>query len=144
MRKGEKSGETGYSGIDEFRLIAALLIVAIHTSPLASFSETGDFILTRIVARVAVPFFFLTSGFFLISRYSDGAGKLYGFLKKTALIYGAAIVLYLPINLYNGYFKMSPFLPNFLKDLVFDGTMYHLWYLPASMLGGGHRLVSGA
>lgn len=45
------------SGIDYFRFIAALLIVAIHTSPLSSFSETGNFIFTRIVARVAVPVF---------------------------------------------------------------------------------------
>lgn len=53
----------GYVGIDYFRVIAAFLIVAIHTSPFASFSETGDFIFTRIIARVAVPFFFMTSGF---------------------------------------------------------------------------------
>ena len=34
-----------YTGIDYFRFIAALLIIAIHTSPLGSFSETGDFML---------------------------------------------------------------------------------------------------
>ena len=124
-----------YSGIDCFRLIGALLIIAIHTSPLASFSETGDFILTRIIARVAVPFFFMTSGFFLISRYAPNANKLGAFMKKTALIYGAAIVLYIPVNIYNGYFKMEPLLPNLIKDIVFDGTLYHLWYLPASMMG---------
>ena len=76
-----------YSGIDYFRMIAAVLIVAIHTSPLASFSATGDFIFTRIIARVAVPFFLVTSGFFLISRYSYNADKLRKFIKKTALIY---------------------------------------------------------
>lgn len=74
-----------YAGIDDFRLIAALLIVAIHTSPLASFSETGDFILTRIFARVAVPFFFTTSGFFLVSRYTYNAEKLGAFVKKQLL-----------------------------------------------------------
>lgn len=96
-----------YTGIDYFRFIAALLIVAIHTSPLASFSETGDFILTRIIARVAVPFFLMTSGFFLISRYTYNTEKLGAFVKKTALIYGAAILIYIPINIYNGYFKMD-------------------------------------
>ena len=55
-----------YTGIDIFRWAAAFLIVAIHTSPLASYSETGDFILTRVIARVAVPFFLMTSGFFLL------------------------------------------------------------------------------
>ena len=57
-----------YTGIDYFRMIAAFFIIAIHTSPFSSYSETGDFILTRVIARVAVPFFFMTSGFFLISR----------------------------------------------------------------------------
>ena len=124
-----------YSGIDYFRFIAALLIVAIHTSPLSSFSETGNFIFTRIVSRVAVPFFFMTSGFFLISRYTCNAEKLEAFIKKTTLIYGVAILLYIPINVYNGYFKMDSLLPNIIKDIVFDGTLYHLWYLPASIIG---------
>lgn len=124
-----------YSGIDYFRFIAALLIVAIHTSPLSSFSETGNFIFTRIVSRVAVPFFFMTSGFFLISRYTCNAEKLGAFIKKTTLIYGVAILLYIPINVYNGYFKMDNLLPNIIKDIVFDGTLYHLWYLPASIIG---------
>lgn len=124
-----------YSGIDYFRFIAALLIIAIHTSPLSSFSETGNFIFTRIVSRVAVPFFFMTSGFFLISRYTCNAEKLEAFIKKTTLIYGVAILLYIPINVYNGYFKMDNLLPNIIKDIVFDGTLYHLWYLPASIIG---------
>lgn len=129
--------QKSYAGIDYFRIIAALLIIAIHTSPLASYTETGDFILTRIVARIAVPFFFMVSGFFLISRYDCQPQKLISFLKKTALIYGTAILLYIPVNIYNDYFKMDYLLPNIIKDILFDGTFYHLWYLPASMLGAG-------
>ncbi|MCM1308015.1 MAG: serine racemase VanT catalytic subunit [Butyrivibrio sp.] len=123
-----------YAGIDWFRLVAAFLIAAIHISPLASQSPAADFILTRIIARTAVPFFFMTSGFFLISKYG-GAGKLAAFEKKTARIYAAAVILYIPINIYNGYFTADNLLPKLIRDLVFDGTFYHLWYLPASMLG---------
>lgn len=126
----------GYTGIDWFRLAAALLIIAIHTSPLATYSEIGDFILTRVIARTAVPFFFMTSGFFLISRYNCQLKKLGAFVKKTALIYAAAIGVYLPINIYNDYFQMENLLPNLIKDIVLDGTLYHLWYLPASLVGG--------
>lgn len=136
MKSEKKNYEKSYTGIDCFRMAAALLIITIHTSPLAGFSETADFILTRIFARVAVPFFFVTSGFFLISRYNYQIGKLSAFVRKTAMIYGAAILLYIPVNLYNGYFKMENLLPNLIKDIVFDGTLYHLWYLPASILGG--------
>lgn len=123
------------TGIDWLRLAAAILVIAIHTSPLADFNETGDFILTRVLARIAVPFFFITSGYFLLSRYHDSDRKFRHFLKKTGWIYGASILLYLPLNFRNGYFSQSQLLPELLKDLIFDGTMYHLWYLPASMLG---------
>ncbi len=125
-----------YAGLDYFRIVAALLVIAIHTSPLLSYSDTADFVLTRIIARVAVPFFFMVSGFFLISRGNYGFDKLEIFLKRTALIYGIAILIYIPLNIYNGYFSMNSLLPNMVKDIVFDGTMYHLWYLPASMIGG--------
>ena len=101
---------TAYTGIDEFRLAAALLVITIHTSPLASCSETGDFFLTRVIARVAVPFFLMASGFFLISQYARDAGRLWAFLKKTAVLYGISIAVYLPLNLYNGYFSGKHFL----------------------------------
>ncbi len=124
-----------YTGIDYFRFIAALLVVAIHISPLSAYSETGDFIFTRVIARVAVPFFFMTSGFFLISRYNYNYDKLKTFIKKSAIIYGIAILLYIPLNIYSGYFTQENLLPKMIKDIIFDGTMYHLWYLPASMIG---------
>lgn len=124
-----------YTGIDCFRFIAALLVVAIHTSPLESFSETGDFILTRVLARVAVPFFFMASGFFLMGRYVYHHDKLIQFLKKTAWVYGAAILVYIPVNVYNHSFSGENFLPEMVKDILFDGTLYHLWYLPAAMIG---------
>ena len=124
-----------YTGIDYFRIIAAFLIVAIHTSPLTTYSDTADFILTRIVARTAVPFFFMTSGFFLVSEYNYNYDKLKTFIKRTALIYGIAIALYIPVNIYNGYFVEDNLLPNIIKDIVFDGTFYHLWYLPSAIIG---------
>ncbi len=130
----EKSGGS-YPGIDIFRLVSAFMVVAINTSPLLSFSEPADFLLTRIIARTAVPFFFMTSGFFLITRYSENASRLIAFLKRTAVIYAAGILIYIPANIYNSYFRGDNLLPEIIQDIVFDGTFYHLWYLPAAMLG---------
>lgn len=122
-------------GIELFRILAALLIVAIHTSPLMMINETADFILTRTIARVAVPFFFMVSGFFLFSEERLNASRLQRFVRKTAALYGIAILLYLPVNVYMGYFNQKHLLLNLLKDLIIDGTLYHLWYLPAAILG---------
>lgn len=129
-----------YAGIDRFRVIAAVLVVAIHTSPLGDLSGTADFILTRIIARVAVPFFFMATGFFLFPKAEEGkpdSRKLISFLKKTALLYLAATLLYLPVNLYAKGAGEWRDLPHLLGDVVFNGTFYHLWYLPAAMLGSG-------
>ena len=62
QRQGKTAGQKErYPGLDAFRIPAALLVIAIHTSPLASFSETADFLLTRVAGRVAVPFFLMVT-----------------------------------------------------------------------------------
>lgn len=135
-----------FGGLDQFKIIAALLVIAIHTSPLASYNQTADFILTRIIARVAVPFFFMVTGYFLLPRYlfgkSNNTGKLKKFMLKTSLLYGAAIILYLPVNFYAGHFKGLG-VADVFRLLLFDGTFYHLWYLPAAMLGVAIVFVLG-
>ena len=127
-----------YSGIDRFRLLAAILVVAIHTSPLTDVNTTADFILTRILARAAVPFFFMASGAFLFTGPGNekrSPAKLMKFLKRTALLYGIAAFLYLPLNFYTGTTADWLHFPRLLSDVVFNGTFYHLWYLPAAILG---------
>lgn len=114
--------------LDRFRLIAALLVVCIHTSPLDSISPLGDFVLTRIFCRVAVPFFLMISGHFLAAGQWRSLGR---FWRKTLLLYGLAILLYLPLNWYTG----SPSGWGWIKALLTDGTFYHLWYFPALLLG---------
>ena len=116
------------AALDDFRLLAAALVVCIHTSPLTSFSPLGDFWLTRVLARVAVPFFFMVSGCFLARKDWRHLGK---FLKKMALLYLGTVVLYLPLNWYNGGMPLA----RWPRALLVDGTFYHLWYFPAVILG---------
>lgn len=124
-----------YAALDSFRVISAILIIAIHTSPLLSINVTADFILTRIIARAAVPFFFLVTGYFMYPHLEEQDTKyVLGFCKKIGIIYLIAILLYLPLNFYTGYFKNIT-ITQMGKDLIFDGTFYHLWYLPAVILG---------
>ena len=105
------------SGIDIFRIAAAAMVIAIHTYPFADISETAEFVVTRIICRVAVPFFFTASGAFLISPYAQNCAKLKEFVKKTALIYAFSIVLYIPINIYNGYFDAENLLIEIIRDI---------------------------
>lgn len=117
----------GTPALDRFRLLAAVLVVAIHTSPLSTYTALGDFYLTRVLGRVAVPFFLMVSGYFLAKGNWQ---KTWTFWKKTALLYGVCILLYLPLNIYAGQLD-----GDFPRRLVTDGTFYHLWYFPGLLLG---------
>ncbi|MBB6451671.1 serine/alanine racemase [Salirhabdus euzebyi] len=122
--------------LDIFRVIAAFLVVAIHTSPLYTMNETADFVLTRIIGRIAVPFFIMVTGYFLYTSIAR-RDKAYikGFVLKIGAIYLISMILFLPINFYSGYMEENLLWGNLIKDILFDGTFYHLWYLPAMILG---------
>lgn len=134
--------KANYGWLDRFRIIAALLVVAIHTSPLTTFHEGADFFLTRVLARVAVPFFFMVTGQFVVSGFlssretpsREGLMRLRKYLIKTSLLYLFCIVLYLPIGIYAEHYKDLT-IGKVLRMLFFDGTFYHLWYFPACILG---------
>lgn len=118
--------------LDWFRLAAAFLVAAIHISPLENISMWGDLTLTRILARVAVPFFFMVTGYFVL------AGREWERVKealvKNLRLYLIAIVIYLPVNRYAG--KLTGLTVGMvLKELLIQGTFYHLWYLPALLTG---------
>lgn len=127
-----------WGALDYFRIAAACLVIAIHTAPLSSFSDEADFVLTGIIARVAVPFFFMVTGQFLLPAWlfekkADRA-QVVRFIGKTLLLYGIATVLYIPVNIYADHWKDKGVAEAF-RLLIFDGTFYHLWYLPALATG---------
>ncbi|MDU2670897.1 MAG: acyltransferase [Clostridium sp.] len=130
--------KTEYPGIDLFRVIAVILVVMNHTYPLAGINETADFVLARIIARVAVPFFFMVSGYFILPSII-GENKDYTTVirnvKKLVKLYIIATLIYLPIGIYSGNIGVNIGVVGALKELLFNGTFYHLWYLPGAIIG---------
>lgn len=124
--------------LDDFKWIAALLVAAIHTSPLESINVTADFILTRVLARVAVPFFMMVTGYFVLyAAVAEGSfRRIWHSLKKIGFLYLTVTLLYLPVQAYKltgGETALS--IQALCRAVFFDGTYYHLWYLPAVMIG---------
>ena len=60
-----------YASIDIARYVSALLVVCIHTFPFLEISETFNTYFIHTVCRLAVPFFFTTSGFFFFRNYDS-------------------------------------------------------------------------
>lgn len=132
-----------YSRIDIFRAAAAGLIIAIHTAPFASVNETLDYFMTYCLGRIGVPFFLMVTGYFVLAPYysgqEDAVEKVKKYMIKMLQLYGISILLYLPVNFYSKQLPQS--FGQVLKQLFFDGTFYHLWYLPAVILGTVFFLV---
>lgn len=63
-----------YPAVDLLKYICALLVVSIHIAPLSSFFETipitkyFNYGIQSYIARIAVPFYFTTAGFFLFRK----------------------------------------------------------------------------
>ncbi len=120
--------------MDKFRIIAAILIIAIHIFPFASINETLDFVFTHVICRIGVPFFFMITGYFVLPKAIEDKRKLIKYTLKIVKIYAICILIYLPINIYARQLQNLTIL-EIIKNICINGTFYHLWYFPAIILG---------
>lgn len=67
--------------IDIFRLLCAVMVVAIHTSPLSELGDGAAYLFQEIVPRIAVPFFFAAAGYFYIGKLERGDRCFLPYLK---------------------------------------------------------------
>lgn len=121
--------------VDDLRLLAAILVVAIHTGPFASMPMVNYFI-TNIIGRFAVPYFFALSGYYFYKKLErTDSSEHFNQLKKTLFnllkLYALTLILYVPVWLYLNDFSISLF----ISDLLWNGIHYHLWYFPALLIG---------
>jgi serine/alanine racemase len=128
-------------GIEQFRVIAAIMVVAIHCLPLHYLWSEGDTFITLTVFRLAVPFFFMISGYYVfaelaLSNSYPARQLIYTFIKKQLRIYLLATLLFLPLALYSHLIRIDLPIGDFFQLLLVDGILYHLWYFPAIITGG--------
>ena len=140
-----KETKPAYNSLDVCKLIMAICVVAIHTQPFANASNSRLYALYSLVAAMAVPFFFLTSGYLLgnklcISSEPQHAvaavNKQLAKIVKMYLIWNA---IYLPLAIYGYYLDGNSLFLSiyyYMKGLILIGEHYNswqLWYLLSSI-----------
>ena len=68
--------------------------------------------------------------------YAYDNSRLKNFIKSMVLMYVLAMVISIPLNIYKGYFLKEHLFVNIIKDVIFDGMVYNLWYFPSAVIGG--------
>lgn len=113
----------------------------IHVSPFgnpeSSIIYYIDFGVRNYLARIAVPFFFTASGFFLFRKTSwdnfDPKVPI-KYVKHIFFLYIIWTIIYLPISIHyikNNEMGISYGIKEYLRDCIFQGSFNHLWYLTA-------------
>ncbi|MHC1747168.1 MAG: acyltransferase family protein [Cellulosilyticaceae bacterium] len=133
MPQDQATPNKAYPAIDLTRFICSLLVIVIHFTPLST-NHALLFAFAQGVSRLAVPFFFITSGYFL------GNKDLYGkktnlYLVKILKLYLIWSAIYFPYEVYLWYFNDISILEDMLlslKRFILIGPL-HLWYFPATI-----------
>lgn len=137
--------QTTYGSLDIAKFISALLVIAIHCAPFIEVNPSWNLFYVQVVARLAVPFFFTASGWLLFRRINPAAKgqdptnrKAFShYMKRIAKLYLVWSLLYLPLlalSWIQGGFDTNT-LVRLLRDFLFNGTYYHLWFFPALLIG---------
>lgn len=116
--------------IDIFRYIAAILVVAIHTHPFTEINYTLGYIATQVLPRIAIPFFFIVSGFFYIDKLLNGK-SVFETIKKILLIYLIWSIIYILKDVFSTSLPFLDFIKHSLINFFILGSSYHFWFFPA-------------
>ncbi len=129
-----------YQNIDVYKIFLAILVICIHTNPLQDISEMASYILSGCLARIAVPLFFCFSGF-LFGQCVTSNKMIFSYalkyIKKNLWVYIKWSFLYFPIMVLEYYINGKTFLLSLfleIRDSIFIGSYFHLWYFPALIL----------
>ena len=128
-----------YARLNLMKFIGAFLVIAIHTHPFFNLSWGLNFFVVDIVARVAVPFYLITSGFFFYPKVANSGNKakIKDYVLKFVQLYVIWSVIYLIINFPTYFLGKSPVtaLIHVVRNFLFTSIDVHLWYLSAVAVG---------
>lgn len=127
-----------YKSLDLAKFICAILIIVLHTAPFSSYSKLLTFGFRNIITIIAVPFFFLTSGFLAFKKLDSLEGERKGayivqYLKRLFvmyLIWSAVYFVFVVISWSREGFSMGAVL-EYVKNFFFEGSYSTIWFLPA-------------
>jgi hypothetical protein len=126
-----------YPAVDLMKYAGSIMVIMIHCEPLIPQSEINFFI-KNIICRIAVPFFFVSSAFFLRKGMQTRPEYLKKYLMRLLKSYILWSILFLPMGIdwiyQNQPVPIELFPAALLVGFVHIGTYYHLWYIPAFIL----------
>lgn len=129
----ETKNSSYFGMVDVLRLVFAIGVAAIHTMAFQSINENLRIATSMGVCRIAVPFFFIVSGYFLYNRINSEKEPK-ATLKRLLILYltwvGIELILLLPMVLSN--LNIPTII--LVKRLLLMGVTGSLWYISSLII----------
>lgn len=133
--------------IDCVKLVLAFFVVATHTSPQIIFDSAIVRNVLHEIFHLAVPLFFIFSGFFLWRNIAEKnkkekLGRIYGWILRIIKLYLVWSLIYLPYAVYGFVVDHQSFVKSiavYVRNLLLVGENYYswpLWYLLGMVVAG--------
>ena len=121
------------NSINYMKLICAFLVIAIHTHPFEDINKILYYSFSEVLVRIAVPFFFVSSGYFYIKNKCNFSK----YIKRLLIVYISWSIIYFIIQL-PSYIASNTSLINIAKNFIVSffiyGSYYHMWYMVALIM----------
>lgn len=138
-----------YNFLNVYRLIMAILVVICHTNVLTNIISQNIMVsnIYNFLVQLAVPFFFLSTGFFLgkkIEKSNNSTDEIEIIKKKrnkTIKLYIFFTIIYLPLTIYGFISEKTGIIKSiilFFRGFLFVGENFNswfLWYLLSEIIG---------
>jgi surface polysaccharide O-acyltransferase-like enzyme len=117
-------------GIDAFRLLSALPVIAAHGGRYELFNPMVHEVVS-LLSKWSVPFFFLVLGYFLGKK--NDRNRAMPAMLRIAVMFTVASIILLPLDFYKDGVQASILLIS--KNFLMSGTHFHLWFLSSLLMG---------
>jgi len=123
---------TSFDFLDLMKFIASIFLFSMHFKALNDFGNAS--FLLELMARWGVPFFFISSSFFLFSKSDNGnitQSTLIKYVQRIIRLYLFWFIVNLPYVVYvnrKNIFKIKAWL-SFLKNALLSSTFLGSWFL---------------
>lgn len=112
--------------IDLMRVACSYMVVAAHMNPFKEVNGVLAYVFKYVLQGVAVPFFFVVSGYFFTKSLIKDSSVTFTYLKRLIRTYTLWSLIYFICG-----FLLNIVDRGILVSFLFFGSWYHLWYFPA-------------
>ncbi|MBO0446131.1 acyltransferase [Enterococcus ureilyticus] len=138
INKKMKEQRSHTNGIDLVKYVAAILVIFFHCEKVFQ-DPAVNHLFKNVLCRFAVPYFLISTSYFVRRGQNQSADYIQQYVKSLTKSYLFWSLIYLPIGFQwiQENYSLSPVLypVAFVAGLVYTGTYYHLWYIPAAIFG---------